>query len=172
VNDADSATFRSLEIQGYGADKDHVIHNRRVLKDSDAASFRFLKDKFTLDKNQAYFDGCVIVEADPDTFEVLKYPYARDSKNIFCCCLRMNVESPEDFKVLKPDVGGSGMHFVRAKEDLTRAYGDDFSDRPVLFEENQKSEQYIIKVEKIGRATDGKWIYSGPKRKQLISNTK
>lgn len=75
-------------------DKNNVFYFEKKLERSDPSSFQVIKDEFALwdpsqsylyakDKNQVYFSGNIINEAESQSFEHLSLWYARDAQNIY-----------------------------------------------------------------------------------------
>lgn len=161
---ADVATFRILEDPEYACDKNHVYKSGTILEGFDGASFEFFGgNQYARDKNHIYFKDSIVVGADRNTFRVLGYPYARDAKNIYCGCLRMNVVRPENFRVLEEGDVGQTSWFYSTK-DLVQYLGKEFSDHQVLYKAKGEDDRYRIAIGWSGTATDGVWIYEGPKR--------
>ncbi len=163
--DVDEGTFRVLKPGDYAVDKDHVYKGIMVLDGVDPSSYeQFDGTEYAKDKNNAYFDDAIIVGADPATFKVIDYPYARDAIAIYIGCLRMNVESPDDFRVFKDTDTARSVAYLRSTSEVVNHYGDEFNDCRVLYDERKRDERFVVKVPDRGQATDGKWTYLGPRR--------
>lgn len=167
--DVDEDTFRVLKSRDYAVDKNHVYHGISVLEGFDPGSYvQFEGTEYAKDKNNAYFGDSIIVDADSETFEVLGYPYACDSKHIFIGCLRMNVEEPSNFRVIEDKSTVRSVCYLRSKADVVRMFGEEFQDVNVLYDEQKRDERYAVLVPNRGQATDEKWIYLGPRRSAKI----
>jgi hypothetical protein len=163
--DVDEDTFRILKSGEYAVDRNNVYHGIFILEDVDPASYvQFEDTDYSKDKNHAYFGDSVIVDADPETFVVLSYPYARDAKHIFIGCLRMNVESPDDFRVIENKSSRRSVMYLRSRSEVVAMFGDEFQDCNVRFDNQKPDERYTVKVPDAGQAMDGKWNYLGPRR--------
>jgi hypothetical protein len=88
IPQADYDSFRSFDSK-LAADKNHVFYGMRILEGADAASFTPVAEYYFKDKVNVYFFGFgngqefVIKDADPASFNVSKYPWSRDSNNVF-----------------------------------------------------------------------------------------
>ncbi|WP_165069861.1 DKNYY domain-containing protein [Paludisphaera rhizosphaerae] len=169
--DADVATFRVLAAPGYACDKAHVYKAGVVLEGFDGATFEFLKgDRYARDKNHIYFDDSIVQDADRDTFQVLGRQYARDARNVYDGSLRMNVAHPDAFHVL--DEGSvderNGLSYFYSTDDLVNRLGSEFADHQVLYEAKGQDDRYRIVIPSAGTATDGEWLYEGPKRSRRV----
>ncbi len=97
--DADVTTFKVHPNPAYASDKNHVYRYGLVLEGFDGATYRQLPDgEYSIDANGVYWWDSLIEAADPNSFRVLKGPYSRDDKHVFCGTLRMNVEDPINSK--------------------------------------------------------------------------
>ena len=50
---------------------------------ADFASFQVIEDGYAIDKNNVYFDGEIVPDADPKTFSYVKYYYGKDKNDYF-----------------------------------------------------------------------------------------
>ncbi|WP_165251315.1 DKNYY domain-containing protein [Paludisphaera soli] len=166
--DADVATFRVLEDPKYARDKNHVYRSGLVLEGFDGGSFEFLPGcNYARDRNHVYYRDSIVVDADRDTFRVLGFPYGRDAKNVYCGSLRMNVERPADFRVLQ-EGDPFGTSYFDSTDDLVLRLGEEFSGRRVEYEAKGGDDRYRIAATCSGAATDGVWIFDGPKRSRRV----
>ena len=163
--DVDQETFRVLKSKDYAVDKNHVYHGAGELEGVDPNSYeQFDGTAYAKDKNNAYFGNSIIVEADPATFKILDYPYARDAQHIFIGCLRMNVDSPDDFRVSKYTGSRRDITLLRSRTEVVKMFGDEFEGCTVLYDDQKRDERYAVQVPGPGYATDGKWTYIGPRK--------
>ena len=56
---------------------------------------------YSKDKNYVYVNNDIIIFADPNTFEIIEYPYSKDKKRIFNGNLPMEVNNIKEFEVTK-----------------------------------------------------------------------
>lgn len=164
---ADNGTFHILDDPDYAADKNHVYKYGVVLDGMDGSTFEFYGgNNYARDSKHIYYRDSVVLDADLATFRVLDFPYARDAHNVYCGSLRMNVDDPNQFKVLKSE--DTGTTYFYSTEDLVRRLGDEFEDHEVLYDPKVKDMRYCIASSESGVATDGVWVFEGPKRKTRV----
>jgi hypothetical protein len=118
--DIDSATFEVLNPTsgGYARDKQHVyLDNGQVLANALPESFEIINEGhypiYARDKQQVYFEGTVIADAQPDSFKILSHGYARDKQHIYFNSLAyngnkpvsvvLNNAQPDSFEIINPD---------------------------------------------------------------------
>lgn len=160
---ADLETFRILGNSGYACDRNHVYKYGIVLNGMDGASYELLEgNNYARDRNYIYYRDSIVLNADRNSFRVLEFPYSRDDKNIYCGSLRMNVDNPDDFKVLESK--DTGTSFFYSTHDLVERLGDEFADHLVLYDAEEKNMRFRVASSKSGTATDGVWLYAGPRR--------
>lgn len=133
--DIDSATFEMLkpELSGYARDKNHVyLNNGAVLVNALPESFEIV-DKgdyatYARDKQQVYFQGTVITNAQPDSFKVLGHGYASDKQHIFFnrwdyhtskpFSVVLNNAQPDSFVIINPDENSDVGIYARDKQQV------------------------------------------------------
>ncbi|OGG87319.1 hypothetical protein A3B87_01790 [Candidatus Kuenenbacteria bacterium RIFCSPHIGHO2_02_FULL_39_13] len=109
-NNADVGSYEFLGYQ-YSKDKNHVYHNNRIMSDKpesakylggnyvtdgehvyimgfpteklDINSFEYLKYEFAKDKNGVYRNSTLILGASPDTIKIINKYYVMDDKNLY-----------------------------------------------------------------------------------------
>ncbi|QDV79691.1 DKNYY domain-containing protein [Botrimarina mediterranea] len=161
---ADVGTFEVLSDPSYAKDSKNVYVNGRPFVEADASTFELRgRDGFAIDKHHAYFLQRIISGADLGSFRLLTFPYARDDEHIYCGSLRIPVESVEDFQVLKKgDVGYASFYY--STDDLVQRIGKEYSQHVVEADPDNFHDTRIIAASESGVATDGVWMYEGPKR--------
>jgi len=164
---ADNATFHVLDDPDYATDKDHVYKCGVVLDGMDGSTFEFFGgNNYARDSKHIYYRDSVVLGADSATFRVLDFPYARDADNVYCGSLRMNVEDPNQFKVLESE--DTGTSYFYSTDDLVKRLGDEFKEHEVPYDPKIRDMRYRIASSESGVATDGVWLFEGPKRKTRV----
>ncbi|MFO0940952.1 MAG: DKNYY domain-containing protein [Pirellulales bacterium] len=161
---ADNESFRILTDPDYACDNTHFFKHGYIIDGVDGATFQLLEgNRFARDANHVYFDcQYIVLGVDRNSFQPLHYPYARDKNGIYCATLRMNVEKPEEFKVL--EIGDRGIECFYSTDDLVLRLGKEFAMSEVLYDPKSKDTRYCAVSTQSGKATDGVFIYEGPKR--------
>ncbi len=89
--DADPKTIKQVDGVWWLQDKNNVYLGGNKVDGADPASFSEIKNPLYKDKNNIYVNNNVLLGADvenfAETFEVLNYPYYRDSSNVYYCDL-------------------------------------------------------------------------------------
>ncbi|GAA5093492.1 DKNYY domain-containing protein [Wohlfahrtiimonas larvae] len=110
---ADPDTF-VFYTNGHARDKSHIFYKDKILANSDANSFRFLKSiqpgtatdtlGYAIDKNQAYYYPEIIRGANPKKLELVTKEIAKDDRNIYNegKVLDLNVDI-ESFQLFSPN---------------------------------------------------------------------
>ena len=96
----DNRSFKILANENFGADKNAVYYQGRKVKHADPESFSTLTQNafgYAKDSKRVFLDTEVILKADPETFEVLEFPYSKDRNDVYNGTLPMHLES-EDVK--------------------------------------------------------------------------
>jgi hypothetical protein len=94
ARDIKSVYFKSTKVEGSDPDTFQII--------SDKGRYRYAKDK----KNVYIYtiDGWLlhkVINADPNSFEVLEFPYSKDKNDAYCGNLPLYVEEVSKFKVIE-----------------------------------------------------------------------
>jgi hypothetical protein len=79
---ADPATFKLLDSQ-WGRDARDVYFQERPQQVCDLYSFKLLKDDWQIDSQCAYRMGTRLANADPSTFEVINFWFAKDKNQVY-----------------------------------------------------------------------------------------
>lgn len=171
--DADVATFQVLSDPAYAKDKNHVYKYGNTLEGFDGATFEFLTgNDYSRDAHHVYYRDSIVLDADATTFRVLGFPYGRDANHIYCGSLRMNVENPDEFKVIESHETGTfntgETDYFYSTKDLVRSFGPEFADHTVKYDDTAPDMRYRIASSFSGHATDGVWLYEGPKRSRRV----
>ena len=99
INEADPKTFQILHVNkdpntcygGYTKDKNHIYYCGSVVPDADPSTFSILMDSdnatstYARDVSHVFsaFPPQIITGANPKSFVVLKYGYAKDNKHVY-----------------------------------------------------------------------------------------
>jgi len=116
---ADEATFEVLENGKYAKDKNKnkVYYQRYPIPEADPATFVLLKGKqYAKDKDHVYLLEYQVINADPNSFKEIAFPYARDKKNVYCGTVPLDVKNIEEFEVIQSATG----YDITSKDDFVR----------------------------------------------------
>lgn len=116
ISDADAATFKYLK-EDYFVDKNTAYYRSAPIKDADGPSFLVIDEIYTKDQHHVWKKGSLINGADPDSFQPMQHPYSRDRQHVF---FNNHILSnrPDDFKVM-----GKGPMFHYAIDNEYLYYG-------------------------------------------------
>lgn len=109
VEGADSETFEIVLKDEYAKDTKSVYFKAKRIEDADPSTFKVETEHpyvYGSDKNRVWLEDIVVRGADPDTFEMLTFPYSRDRSQIYCGTLPMKIQNVDSFEVLD---GGSSL---------------------------------------------------------------
>ncbi len=113
---ADSNTFQVIQ-SSYAKDAKQVYFGSTVLAGADVASFQGIggeSGEFAKDAKHVYWNGEVVEGSDAKTFQLLKYRYAKDSKQAYFCYasgsppLILAGSDAKTFEVIGPSTQGFG----------------------------------------------------------------
>jgi hypothetical protein len=150
---ARSDTFKVLKHE-FAKDADRVFYKRFVVEGADPSTFEVLdREGFAKDKSHVYLMQYKVRDADAESFQVLEWPYARDSKNVFCGNVKMIVA---DVKKFEPVKCYGGVTSIYGPEGFMEEFGKDFD-----YVTATQSEPAIVST---GWARDGVHYYYGPAR--------
>lgn len=152
--DADVDTFEILKDIRYGKDQYRVFRRATVIRGADPANFVLLSTiDYAKDKAHVFLQEHQIHGADPSSFKVIRYPFGRDARQVYCGTVPMAVDKVEDFEILS-DVGGTSTWFHRG--EFLRLHGQAFAQLEI------SPEHPVITCDAWSR--DGKHYYYGPAR--------
>lgn len=118
--DTDKDEFVVLDSNSFAVDNKNVYFIGEKIKDADPATFEVITDegdmRYAKDKNSVFIyleDGGIVkvIGADPATFEVLEYPYAKDKNDAYNGCLPLYVDDVTKFEVVKSGEGWTRISF-------------------------------------------------------------
>ena len=102
--DPDLASFKILDKSGYAIDKDKVYHRGYPMENIDPNSIEFFDNsQYLKDVNGVYFQTSKILFANPATFELLDFPYAKDDQWLYNGSVPFQVDSIDQFEVTFSD---------------------------------------------------------------------
>ncbi|WP_312648949.1 DKNYY domain-containing protein [Aminipila sp.] len=103
--------FKVLNYPDFARDDQSVYFTYEKIEGSDPDSFQIINNngryRYAKDKNNVYVyasDGSYlykVINADPNSFEVLEFPYSKDKDDAFCGCLPLFVDDVNKFEVLE-----------------------------------------------------------------------
>lgn len=73
------------------------------LEDADGEMDILSDPRYAKTEDNVYFQGCKILGADPDSFQLLEYPFSKDKNNVYICSLYLIDADPENFTILHND---------------------------------------------------------------------
>lgn len=88
LKDGDPASFEKLNSTFY-RDKQQVYRCEHqwdlveIVPQADAATYQILSEHHSRDALRVYYDGKIIIDADPSRFEILSYPLGKDDKDYY-----------------------------------------------------------------------------------------
>lgn len=101
--------FKVLSYHDFARDKNNLYFKTEKIEGSDPNTFQIINDKgrfrYAKDKNNVYIysrDGWSIykvINADPNSFEVLEFPYSKDKNDAYCGNLPLYVDDVSKFEV-------------------------------------------------------------------------
>ena len=136
------------------------------IEDADPMTFQIITDegemRYAKDKNSVYIylkDGEImkVFGADPETFEVLEYPYAKDKNDAYNGCLPLYVDDVTKFEVVESGDGWTRISYPDSF--LTTALNS-----KEVAEYNNKIYRFIdtaVIYSEQGKAKTEKLIYEG-----------
>ncbi len=158
--------FRKLKYKDFARDNDSVYFKNNKIEGSDPETFEVIstadRRSYAKDKNCVYiyikngWSVFRIINADPETFEVLEFPYAKDKNDAYNGTLPLFVDDVSKFEVLE---GGRMSTSTSAEGFLGGA-------TRIEKEINYNNEKYSFVKEAViysdeGRAKTEKLVYEG-----------
>ncbi|MFD2610826.1 DKNYY domain-containing protein [Paenibacillus gansuensis] len=103
--------FKVLKYSDFARDNNSVYFKDHKVEGSDPETFRIIstngRNHYAKDKNYVYIydsnDWSIfkVINADPDSFKVLEYPYSKDNNDAYCGSLPLFVDDVSRFKVIE-----------------------------------------------------------------------
>lgn len=124
--DVDKDEFQELKYKDFARDNESVYYKHRKIEGSDPDTFEVIstadRRSYAKDKNNVYIyikdDWGVykIINADPTTFEVLDFPYAKDKNDAYNGTLPLFVDDVSKFEVIE----GAGISTSTSAENFLK----------------------------------------------------
>ena len=120
--DVNKSEFKILSNDKFASDNNYVYYLGIKIEDADPLTFKTITDQgdmcYAKDKNFVYVytdsSGIIkVIGADPDTFEVLEFPYSKDKNDAYNGCLPLYVDDVTKFTVVS---SGEGFTRITAPE--------------------------------------------------------
>ncbi len=155
--DTDKDEFEVLENEKFAKDRKKVYLMGKEIEDADPETFQIITDdgymRYAKDKNFVYIyleDGGImkVFGADPETFEVLEYPYSKDKNDAYNGCLPLYVDDVTKFEVIEAGNGWTRISFADSflsailKSEEVAEYNNEkygFVDNAVIYSEEGKA---------------------------------
>ena len=164
--DVDKDEFRELKYNDFARDDECVYFKAHRIEGSDPDTFEVISTKdrrnYAKDKNFVYVyvrdDWSIykIYNADPETFEVLEFPYAKDKNDAYNGCLPLFVDDVTKFEVVE----GSGMS---SESPLESFFGTAMNSEEVA-KYNQEKYGFVdgwVLYSRFGKAKTDNLVYEG-----------
>ena len=103
IEGIDQNSFVVLKNKNFAKDRDQVYFKGKKINHATPDGFELLSDdEYGYSKNHqyAFLNNEVIIGADPNSFVVLEFPYAKDKNDVYCGTIPMKLE-PEEVKTFK-----------------------------------------------------------------------
>ena len=144
----DNASFKVImKNKLFAVDQYAVYFKGRKVEHATPEGFTPLTDSeygYSRDKYRVFLDNEVILKADPESFEVLEFPYSRDKNDVYNGTLPMNLNKNDikSFKVTNEDKLMKGMKSTMLLSEFLK-FNSDY--------------HWIEKLD-----IDVKWVITGP----------
>lgn len=160
--DIDKDNFKKLKYNNFATDGECVWHKAYRIDGSDSDTFKVISNSgrwhYAKDKDNVYVyypsDSSVlrVIGADPETFEVLTHPYAKDKNDAYNGTLPLFVDGVEKFRLTEK---GSGVFSMTSLEVF---WGGDYIFAPdgAAQYNTEKYSDAIKESDGIMYASDGK----------------
>ncbi len=126
----DKETFVVLDKETYAKDKDNVYFKGGQIKNADPETFEIINHGYSKDKNYVFIDYYKIFKADPKTFELIKFPYSKDKSKIFCGTLPLKTDDIANFEIIST----TGMKSIIATDHFIERNPEYSEIDPVIFQ--------------------------------------
>lgn len=155
--DVNKDEFKVRENEKFASDNKNVYFMGNKIEGADPITFQVIVDdgymRYAKDKNSVYIyledSGIMkVIGADPETFEVLDYPYAKDKNDAYNGCLPLYVDDVTKFEVVESGDGWTRISYpdsffttalnsTEVAEYNNKKYG--FIDTAVIYSEQGKA---------------------------------
>lgn len=103
--------FQLLDYKNFARDNSSVYYKVSKLEGSDPDTFQLISGtgryRYAKDKNNVYvyvsndWEIFRVINADPDSFEILEFPYSKDKNDAYCVALPLYVDDVSEFEVIE-----------------------------------------------------------------------
>lgn len=111
----------------YSLGKENVYYDGYILEGADVNSFQVIDDYYAKDRFSVFIDFRPISGADPETFEVLGHGYSKDKNNAYYKYDQIPGAIPASFKVLNTNYGADSASVYFKGEILSGISPSEFS---------------------------------------------
>lgn len=98
---ADVATFEILENKEYAKDKNNVYWKGMTVDQANPSSFKIISKNYSKDAQHVFLGLDIVMFANPSEFQLLEWPFSRDDKFVFNGNIPITNRDIEQFKVTK-----------------------------------------------------------------------
>ncbi|HIW33012.1 MAG TPA: DKNYY domain-containing protein [Candidatus Paenibacillus intestinavium] len=144
--------FKVLKYRDFARDNNSVYFKNYKVEGSDPETFKIISTKgrfhYAKDKNNVYIyasdDWSIfkVINADPDSFKVLKYPYSKDKNDAYCGSIPLFVDDVSTFEVIKGarfSTQTSYENFLTRQNDPSNRKKYEFITESVIYSEDAKA---------------------------------
>jgi len=144
--------FKVLKYSDFARDNNSVFYKDHKVEGSDPETFKIISTKgryhYAKDKNNVYIyvsnDWSIfkIINADPDSFEVLDYPYSKDKNDAYSGSVPLFVDDVSKFEVIERarfSTQSSYDSFLRKENDPSNRKKYEFITESVIYSEDGKA---------------------------------
>ena len=101
ILNADKATFVILSDKKYAKDKENVFWEGVTIDQANPFSFEVISNGYSKDDKHVFLDNEIVIFANPENFEILEWPFSRDDRFIFNGNIPLTSKNIEEFVVTK-----------------------------------------------------------------------
>jgi hypothetical protein len=98
---------------------------------ADRDSFVILDERYALDATYVFYEGAMMVDADPSTFELLDSPFSRDAKHVYASG-EIFSDDPINFEIISENISRDSDHIYWSGNIIS----DDPSHLVVIWDQN------------------------------------
>jgi hypothetical protein len=98
---ADEATFEILSDKKYAKDKENVFWEGVTIAQANPFSFEIISNGYSKDERHVFLDNEIVVFANPKKIEILEWPFSRDDRFIFNGNIPLTSKYIEEFVITK-----------------------------------------------------------------------
>ena len=99
--DVNNKMFKVLENEKYALDNNNVFYEGNIIREANPSSFAYIGNKgYSRDDKNVFLFQYKIPYSDPNTFEVLEFPYSKDKNNIFSGSIPLKIKKLNNFDLI------------------------------------------------------------------------